>query len=60
MLNKRLNKKMNVVGHYWIVNNYDLQTELNICLYMIEKLQTLSMAKTANIAVLAISMLIVN
>lgn len=51
---------MNVVGHYWIVNNYDLQTELNICLYIIEKLQTLSMAKTANIAVLAISMLIVN
>jgi len=51
---------MNVVGHYWIVHNYDVQTELSIVLKMIEKLQTKSMAKTANIAVLAISMLIVN
>lgn len=45
---------MNAVGHYWIVNNYDLQADLSICLYMIEKLQTLSMAKTAIFAVLAI------
>ena len=32
---------MNAVGHYWIVNNYDLQADLSIYLYMIEKLQTL-------------------
>lgn len=31
---------MNVVGHYWIVHNYDVQTELSIDLNMIEKLQT--------------------